>query len=277
MLAKMEGLQIGNWWHRVSSLIARPTRAFNSNPIWNREVRFEQRTLRAPTFDRWLYVKLHKLGLMGKEDFEFFRTHLKPGMTVVDAGANIGLYSIVMADLVGPTGRIFAFEPSPTLFEAAIESIRRNGMQKIVRLENVGLGSKPGNAVLYRTNFNSGDNRLVSSSRHTDGVPVRIASLDDILPDYNVDWVKIDVQGWEFEVFRGMEKMLSRNRSTRLYFEFWPFGLRHAGEDPAALLQWLVKLDFAIYRPGADLPLNQEDIFRIAAGQTTVNFVAAAR
>lgn len=108
------------------------------------------------------------------------------------------------------------------------------------------------------------------------GVPVRIVRLDDVLPDCNVDWVKIDVQGWEAEVLRGMEQTLRKNPSTRLYFEFWPTGLRHAAEDPAALLDWLDDLGLSIYHPGGSVPLSKEEVLRLT-GTRFRNFVAASR
>src|SRR3954452_15137269 len=93
---------------------------FNSLPVWRRQASVENYTIRVPTFDRWLYAKLHAFRLMGSEERKFLSNHLRAGMTVLDIGANIGLYSIFLADLVGTEGKVFGFEPDPVLFEAAV-------------------------------------------------------------------------------------------------------------------------------------------------------------
>src|SRR5262245_47092504 len=72
-------------------------------PVLAARGRGRRQRVHGPTFDRWLYVKLHALKWMG-EDVPWLTGQIKPGMTVVDAGANIGYYSLLFADLVGPKG-----------------------------------------------------------------------------------------------------------------------------------------------------------------------------
>jgi FkbM family methyltransferase len=243
--------------------------------FWRHEVRLRHFVLVVPSFDRWLYAKLHWLRLMGQEEISFLSRHVKPGMTVVDVGANIGFYSLILADLVGELGRVFAFEPSPALFEAARKSVEVNGKGSTVVLENIALGSQSGEAVLYKPPFNSGDNRLVPSQSHRDGVRVRVSRLDDILPaGTHIDWIKIDVQGWEVEVLRGMTVTLHSNPWARLYFEYWPAGLRHAGQDGEKLIGTLHTMGLSVFRPDKERPLSEEELRRIAQTNKYVNLVA---
>lgn len=239
-----------------------------------RDVRFRDYTIEVPSFDRWLYVKLHQIGVMGKDDLAFFERHIKPGMTVVDIGANLGLYSLSIAKLVGDSGRVYAFEPAPSLYCAAARNIQRNGGDRIVRLENVALGSKDGTAILHLGGFNSGNNRVVASTQDAGGVRVPLARLDDVLPDSRVDWIKIDVQGWEIEVLRGMQETLQRNPRICLYLEFWATGLRRTGENPATLIDMLQSSGFSIFQPDASVPLTAIELLRLPQRRSYFNLVA---
>ena len=238
--------------------------SFNRLSTWNRETRHGRYSIRVPNFDRWLYVQLHTLGLMGRKEHEFLSRHVSPGMTVLDIGSNIGLYSILLADLVGAAGRVFAFEPDPVLFQAALSNTLSNGKQDIVLLRNVALGSKPGDAMLYRPQFNSGDNRLSASPTHKEAVRVRVETLDSILPNEKIDFIKMDVQGWEAEVLRGMEQILKRNSQAQIYFEYWPEGLRRAGEDVLAPVGILHAYGFRLFHPGKSDPLSEGEIKDVA-------------
>ena len=78
---------------KPSSLIA----AFNRLPVWRQRLRVWGFTVTAPTFDRWLYLWMHRAGRMGREEAAFFQRVIRPGMQVADVGANIGLYSLLLA------------------------------------------------------------------------------------------------------------------------------------------------------------------------------------
>jgi FkbM family methyltransferase len=252
-------------------------RAANHHRYWNRQVRFQKYLLQVPSFDRWLYVKLHALRVMGGEELGFLSSHVKPGMTVIDIGANIGLYSLILADLVGSAGRVHSFEPSPGLFAAALKNSQTNGRDGVLRIENIALGSRAGEATLYEAGFNSGDNRMVTSRSHKVGFPVRILPLDEVLPGVRVDWIKMDTQGWEAEVLRGMRETLRRNPDVRVYFEYWPAGLRHAGEKASAPLEILEGYGMSIFRPEVDSALSREELRRLEDGKGYTNLVAYRR
>ena len=65
---------------------------------------------------------------------------------------------------------------------------------------------------------------------------VDVARLDQVLAGKRVDFLKLDVQGWELEVLRGMTGLFAPNPALRLFVEYWPNGLRRAGNEPAELL-----------------------------------------
>ena len=226
---------------------------FNLAPVWKREVRVWGHSLQAITFDRLLYLHLHRLGLMGVKEKRCFERHVRSGMTVVDIGGNHGLHTLLLSKLVGGAGVVHAFEPEPELFAALETNCRLNGVHN-VRVHNLALGAKGGTMVLSRSLLNAGDNRLTNA--HEDSVTqkmsVKLAALDDVLGDVPVDFIKIDVQGWEMKVFEGMQKVFDRITQLKICFEFWPFGLREAGCDGLQLLEFLRARGFSFFEIGSD-------------------------
>src|SRR5258708_27788033 len=98
--------------------LARLLSWFNLLPFWKRTVRVWGLELRSVSFDRLLYLFLHRLGWMGREEKAFLEQRIRPGMHVVDVGANLGLYTLLLSRLVGESGTVVAFEPDPELFES---------------------------------------------------------------------------------------------------------------------------------------------------------------
>jgi FkbM family methyltransferase len=251
--------------------------SFNRLPTWRRQVHFGNCLIQVPNFDRWLYVKLQALRLMGTNERDFLSRHVRAGMSVLDIGANIGLYSILLAELVGAQGKVLAFEPDPALFEAAVTNSRLNGKDGVITIHNLALGSRTGRAVLHRSPYNSGDNRLSASGAHKESVVVSIARGDDVLAGRHIDLIKMDVQGWEAEVLRGMEQTLISNPGLMLYFEYWPEGLRSAGERLSSPIEILRQCGFAVFVPDEEEPLSVQAVQNLAkvySGKRFVNLVA---
>ena len=220
----------------------------NTLRLWSREVKVWGYRLTATTFDRLLNLWLHRFGLMGANEKRLFEASLRSGMHVVDIGANQGLYTMHYSRLVGETGRVYAFEPDPELFAVAQSNCRTNGIGN-VELHNLALGSSAGHMTLFRSRVNAGDNRLARSQHPAwfKGTEVLVARLDEILAGKRVDFIKMDVQGWEFEVLKGMEQVLRNNPEVQMYLEFWPLGLSNAGCEPVKFLEHLASHSFSIW------------------------------
>src|SRR5208283_897383 len=105
--------------------------------------------MRAATFDRALYLALHRAGLMGAPERAALAALARPGMTVLDIGANLGLYSLLLARSVGPSGRVIAFEPDPDLCALLRANCAANGLAN-VEAHNMALGAAPGRMILSR-------------------------------------------------------------------------------------------------------------------------------
>lgn len=206
--------------------------------------------------DRLVYLLFNKWGILGRQDRDLLSLIIKPGMNIVDVGANIGLLSMTFARLAGPSGHVFAFEPESELFATLELNCRNNGFKNISCF-NMALGAKTGTSLLFVSDLHRGDNRMFgaeTSSRKTR--EVNISRLDDIIKDQHVDFVKIDVQGYEMRVLQGMERLISRSPKLRVMFEFWPKGLLEAGTKPEELLRYFRERDLQIFQLDRDQGLS---------------------
>jgi FkbM family methyltransferase len=218
----------------------------NHASLWRREMNVWDRRMRAASLDRLLALGLHRLGWMGRDERTLLRRLVRPGMQVVDVGANIGLYSLLLARLVEPGGSVLAFEPESNLFAVLHENCASNNATNITPLQ-CALGREKGLASFHRSAFNSGDNRLGNASLGHEVVEVRVERFDDLRPESRPDFVKIDVQGHEFAALSGMERALSANPKVQVLFEFFPAGLRRAGTAPELLLAFFRDHAFELY------------------------------
>ena len=218
----------------------------NHAPIWRRELKVWNQRYRAASLDRLVFLALHRLGLMGRAEHLLFEKLIEPGMQILDVGANIGLYTVMMAGLTGPSGRVFAFEPEPNLFSVLCENCAANGALNITPFQ-CAAGDVNGRATLQRATFNSGDNRLGSAKADAQPIEVEVARVDDILPAQTVQFIKIDVQGHEMAALSGMSKLIAQSPNLRVLFEFWPAGLRAVNSPPESLLDFFLSRGFEIY------------------------------
>jgi FkbM family methyltransferase len=260
---------------KPSSLIA----AFNRLPIWRQRLRVWDFTVAAPTFDRWLYLWMHRFGRMGREEVAFFQQTIRPGMHVADVGANIGLYSLLLARCVGPTGRIYSFEPDALMADALRRNLAANHVTQAEVFEYA-VGATTGTAVLQRNAMNSGDNRLgatTGTALHSEQISVRVCALQDALQGRRLDFIKMDVQGWEGEALRGVVGLLDANPGLRIYFEFWPHGLRLAGTSIESLADTLRALRLHVTLADAESGAPAVDLTELArrlTGKTFTNLLA---
>ena len=160
-------------------------------------------------------------------------------MTFVNGGANVGYFSLLASGLVGDSGRVFAFEPEPHNIGLLKRSIERNAVQNVT-LTEAALSDRSGKATLFLDNSNFGEPSLEASNvtNPAGSVNVNTTTLDEFLgerADPRVDVIKLDTQGAEGHMLAGAEETLS-TPGLRVVMEFYPWGLRNMGSDPAAIL-----------------------------------------
>jgi FkbM family methyltransferase len=153
----------------------------------------------------------------------FVRT-IKPGQTVIDLGANVGLYTLLFGRLVGPSGQVIGFEPGPKSFKLLSRNIEENGYRNI-RAENAAVADKTGRIDLYVCKTGESDNRVegaIDPGNDWERVSVPCFAIDDYFGDQRVDFIKMDIQGSEYPALRGMRNTLIRNSAIQLVVEFTP-------------------------------------------------------
>jgi len=169
---------------------------------------------------------------------QLLRRILSPGDLAVDVGANIGIYTQFLSRCVGPAGLVHSFEPSSENFrrlEAATRKLPN------VRLSQCAIGESSCRSTLYLSDKLNVDHRAYLSdgdSRHA--VPIEMLALDDYFkPGERVDFLKLDIQGYELHALQGATRILNENAEIKLLLEFWPYGLEQAGANWRELIEML--------------------------------------
>lgn len=149
---------------------------------------------------------------------KFFANHIKPGDTVIDVGANLGYYSVLAADLVGPEGHVVAVEPNPAIFQLLTQSMRVNGFAGRCDLRNIALGGseKPKTLPFFVPNGEPKNGRFLQDgetpeqlNRHGEVFEVKTGTLDPGNLD-RVDLIKIDVEGAEIAVLDQLSPIIEK-------------------------------------------------------------------
>jgi len=238
--------------------LERTVEAFNGASLWRGACTVWDQRMFSGTFDRWLYLRLHKWRLMGCAERAALSRLARPGAVVVDVGSNLGLYTVLLSRLVGGEGRLVSFEPDPATFALLRRNCSANGCTN-VSLHNQALGRKHDRTELHTLILNSGDSHVARGGGRLfrRKVLVEVVVLDEVAPDLAPDLIKIDIQGWELEALRGMTQLIARNPETRIYFEFWPQGFRRAGYPPEEVIGFLADRGFAFFHMPTGRPLDK--------------------
>jgi FkbM family methyltransferase len=179
---------------------------------------------------------------------ELLEKIVRRGMTVVDIGANIGLHALSCASLVGCEGRAYCFEPVPRLAKILEMNLVLNQLRDRAVIEQVALTDQPGTAAFHFKAI-CGHSSLYDDGKEAQLLNVRTAPLDSMLPDgIRVDLVKIDAEGAEPVILRGMSQTIARNPEIIIILEFAPPLLQRANCSPRNFLRELRAMKFDMLR-----------------------------
>jgi FkbM family methyltransferase len=193
-------------------------------------------------------------GRYEREEIAFVRGLLRPGDVAVDAGAHIGVFTMHMADAVGPAGHVHAFEPLPANADLLAQSIAENRFEARVTLLRAAVGDAAGEATLAfpAETLNTGGAYLLRAGgaplggHHTAAIPVQ--PLDGAALRRPVRFIKMDVEGAEPRVLAGARRLLAEDRPTILS-ELHPEQLQRAsGVTADAFLAQLAALGYRAHR-----------------------------
>lgn len=203
------------------------------------------------------------------------RRVLRPGDVAVDVGANIGFQTRLFAEVVGPSGQVYAFEPEATNFRRLAAGVR--GLPQVA-IARAALSDLSGELALYPSPRLGVDHRTYPVPERISAERVPAVTLDGTLaPGTRVRLVKVDVQGDELRVLRGMRRVLDESPDVCLLLECWPYGLGVAGGSVAEYEATLRAQGFHVYLVEGARIVEQESLAHLhrAPPENYWNVVAA--
>lgn len=182
---------------------------------------------------------------------KLFLSVVKPGMTVLDIGANCGYYSLLAAHLVGEHGTVHAFEPNPFHHENIMKSKSINGYTQI-HLHKVALGNKQGEIMLYSpvkhtasASFHKETIKTVIDDSITN-VTVPMVNLLEYLPGIKADVIKIDIEGAEPFIIDSILEIIQNSNNVKIIMEYNQSSWRNQGFDCESILNKFVNCGFQL-------------------------------
>ncbi|MBR0896457.1 FkbM family methyltransferase [Bradyrhizobium tropiciagri] len=215
------------------------------------------------------------------------RTLVKPGSLVLDIGANVGAHTLHLAHLVGPQGRVLAFEPTDFAFRKLNRNLELNPeLQKRVipfHCFLTGKDAEPVPSAIYSswplTNESGLHAKHLGREMRTEAAQAR--RLDDVLaqfPDLRVQLVKLDVDGYECDVLRGAPKLM-KDVKPIFVMELAPYVLEERGTSLEELFSYFIPNGYRFFdeKHSKALPSSAAELGRMVSDGACINAIARAQ
>lgn len=174
--------------------------------------------------------------------------YLKPGMTYIDIGANIGQHSMYAASIVGQHGKVHAYEPIPKIYEQLLRSSSANTYEDIIHAHNYALGEKESVEILNVSKDIGGSSLVNQNDETEEKIQVVIKKGDDeLLALSRVDMIKIDVEGYELEVLQGIKETLFKYQPVLLLEYSGQFYKNNTDKHGIKILTLLTECGYSLY------------------------------
>lgn len=189
--------------------------------------------------DSYIGRSLDLYGEFSPGEAALFAQLLRPGMTALDVGANMGAHTVLFAQKVGPQGRVIAYEPQRVIHQLLCANVMMNGHMN-VEARHAAAGSEKSELKVPPVNYGAAGNYgSLALGGYQQGESVPIETIDSLqLPQCH--FIKADVEGMESEVIKGAHETLKRCRPL-LYVE------NDRREKSAALIELLFAADYRLY------------------------------
>jgi FkbM family methyltransferase len=179
------------------------------------------------------------------QDLHFLAGLADEGDTVVDVGANVGLFTLLSSRAVGHSGRVISFEPDPTTFRYLESNLQLNSM-KNVQAHDVALSDVAGTGLLTQGTQDTMNRLITNESESGNAIPVRAITLDSLQLDGTVRTLKVDAEGFDLHVLRGAAKTLPN--IVNIMVECSDRQLTSNGASSRALVELLLDSGFDVWR-----------------------------
>lgn len=176
-------------------------------------------------------------------EISLMRQHIAPGDTVLDIGANIGFYASLLSGFTGPQGQVHCFEPDATNFrhlKARCESLPN------VSIHHKAVADATKTLKIYTSKQLNVDHRTYKPDDYDQEIDIEAVAIDDYLQGKTVQFIKMDIQGFEMSAARGMSHTL-QSPGLKVLSEFWPYGMRKAGSSILEYYRLLKQYGFHVY------------------------------
>jgi FkbM family methyltransferase len=153
-----------------------------------------------------------------------------------------------MSKSVGPTGCVWAFEPSPGNFQMLQYNLAQNGCTNVIA-EQVAVSAKTEKVMLFHSNIHHGDHRIYDPGMDRyDVLSIQAVALDDyFVAKRSIDFIKMDIQGAEGLALAGMRKLIQGSPDLVILMEFWPEGIQKTGCLPERILIDFINDGFKVF------------------------------
>ena len=178
------------------------------------------------------------------------KKYVHEGDVVIDVGAHVGYYTLLMAQLVGKNGKVYSFEPDPVNFELLKKSVEINGFENVVLIQKA-VSDTTEKIKLFLGDNDSAINRIYDAKLGDakKSIDVESVTIDEYFKENDklFNFIKIDSEGSEAKIINGMEKFLTKNRKLIMMTEFFPFLIKKSGDEPKQYLKSLENSGFELY------------------------------
>ena len=198
---------------------------------------------------------------------------VRRGSVVADVGANLGYFTLLMADLTGPEGRVLSFEPNHNLAKRLRKSVAVNGFGGFTDFHEMALGGSEGTIAMEIDEDQPGGGHAIDPAKDSSAPVVRMGRFDAVPHALDVEFMKIDVEGFEPHVWAGMTGLLERRRPLTIFMEFTIERFPDARGFLEEILGYGFGLEIVTFDKGIQ-PITREALF---AGPHNVDHVLVFR
>jgi len=222
------------------------------------------------TFEGYVNNLIHE-----KATTDLFKRIVKKGDVVVDLGANIGYFTLLAAGIVGPSGKVFSFEPEPKNFSYLKKNIEINNYVWAKPFQKA-VSDKDGKIKLYVCDYDTGHHTInrfggikdYSRGRLVEEKPIEIGSitLDSFFQgkEDSLDVIKMDIEGAEALALAGMDNILKKSKKIKMFIEFFPLLIKEMGSSPEEFIDKLLEdYGFSVFAVPDDYNSSGHELLRL--------------